>query len=122
MRYLVFFLMAFFIFTPAVDAQTTQAVGAKSSVAIYGHGNSRCSDYNQFRFEQNDAILKNYQVWLNGMLSSYNTFVSKTGDVAGGLRSDELMLWVEDFCRLNPNTYFQRAAIELLRSLETGQF
>lgn len=96
--------------------------GGKEAVAIYGHGNSKCSDYNAFRFENNDTIVKNYQVWLNGMLSAYNTFVSSTGDVAQGRRSDDLMMWVQDFCELNPDTFFQRAAIELLRALESGQY
>jgi len=114
-------LVAFVLVPVLGTAQQAMSEG-KNSVAIYGHGNSKCSDYNKYRFDENEQILKNYQVWMNGMLYAYNTFVSKDGDVANGVRSDELMSWVRDFCELNPDTFFQRAAIELLRALESGQF
>lgn len=104
-----------------MSAMPVQAQG-REQVAIYGHGNSKCSDYNKFKFENNGNIVKNYQVWVNGFLSAYNTFSAQNGDVGRGLRSDDLMLWLEDFCRLNPETYFQRAMIELLRAMETNQF
>jgi len=116
-------LLTIFVLTMALVGLASFPATAqqREAVAVYGHGNSKCSDYNQFRFDNGGNIVKNYQVWVNGFLSAYNTFVSQTGDVGKGMKSDDLMLWVEDFCRLNPDTYFQRAMIELLRALETNQ-
>ena len=101
---------------------TPSASYAKESVAVYGHGNSKCAEYNQYKFQNDGKIVRNYQVWLNGVVSTYNTFVSPTGDVSKGLKPEQMMAWVEDFCRLNPEAYFQRATIELLKAMETGKY
>ncbi len=95
---------------------------SKDMIAIYGHGNSKCAEYNDFHAKGEDAILRNYQIWLNGFVSAYNTLISPTGNVAKGKQPEDLMRWMENYCRQNPDSYFQRATIELLRSMETGEF
>ncbi|MGD9649828.1 MAG: hypothetical protein AB7G80_04405 [Dongiaceae bacterium] len=94
----------------------------KDVIAIYGHGNARCSDFLEAMDKNQTAIVKNYQVWLNGFLSAYNTLVSANGNVANGKKMDDMMGWVGKQCRSYPSSYFQRATIELLRALEAGDF
>lgn len=94
----------------------------KDMIAIYGHGNSKCSDFIDYSMRGPDVIVKNYQVWVNGFLSAYNTLISASGNVTKGKKSEELMGWVQNYCRQNPTSYFQRATIELLRALESGEF
>lgn len=104
--------------TPATSAQTV----GKERIAVYGHGNSQCADYLDFQARGQDAVVRNYQVWVNGFVSAYNTLLSTTGNVAKDKRSDDLMGWLQTYCRSNPDALFQRATIELLRSLEAGEF
>lgn len=94
----------------------------KEMIAIYGHGNSKCSEYVDYAESGQEQISKNYQIWLNGFISAYNTMVSNTGNVTNGKKSEELMRWIDAYCRDNPENFFQRATIELLRALETKQF
>jgi hypothetical protein len=96
--------------------------GGKEMIAIYGHGNSKCYEYLDFQARGQEAISRNYQVWVNGFISAYNTLLSPTGNVAQGKRSEELMAWLQNYCRRNPEALFQRSTIELLRSLEAGEF
>ncbi len=100
-----------------------QQPGGKEMIAIYGHGNSKCSEYLDFTMRVGqENVAKNYQVWLNGFVSAYNTLMSTTGNVAKGKKSEELMAWMQNYCRQNPNAIFQRATIELLRVMESGEF
>ncbi|TAH33785.1 MAG: hypothetical protein EYC62_06180 [Alphaproteobacteria bacterium] len=105
----------------AQTAGAVQPVG-KDMIAIYGHGNSKCSEYLDFAARGQETVSKNYQVWVNGFISAYNTLVSSTGNVARGKRSEDIMGWMTRYCQQNPNAYFQRATIELLRSMEAGEF
>lgn len=100
----------------------TTDLAPKDMIAIYGHGNSRCSDFMDYSMRGQDIVIKNYQVWLNGFISAYNTLVSPTGNVAKSKKSEELVAWVQNYCRQNPTSYFQRATIELLRAMESGEF
>lgn len=98
------------------------APAAKDMIAVYGHGNSKCSDYLEYKSKNQETVVKNYQVWMNGFMSAYNTLMAPNGNVAKGKRSDELMKWMDNYCRMNPTSYYQRATIELLRALESGEF
>jgi hypothetical protein len=106
---------------PAPAAQPPQLAG-KEMIAIYGHGNSKCSAYLDYVGRGQEMVTKNYQIWLNGFISSYNTFMSQTGNVTKGKKADEMMSWIENYCRANPDNFFQRATIEMLRALDTGRF
>ncbi len=108
-------------------AQTTgggQPMGGmgKDMIAIYGHGNSKCSEYLDFAARGQETVSKNYQVWMNGFISAYNTLISTNGNVARGKKSEEIMVWMTRYCQQNPSAFFQRATIELLRSMESGEF
>ncbi len=94
----------------------------KETIAVYGHGNSKCSDYMGYKTRNQETIVKNYQVWVNGFVSAYNTLMSPTGNVAKGKKSDDFVKWIENYCTQNPSAFFQRATIELLRAMEAGEF
>ncbi len=118
-----------FALSPAPQPQAAPAPqtsapmpGGKEMIAIYGHGNSKCYEYLDFQARGQETISRNYQVWVNGFISAYNTLLSPTGNVAQGKRSEELMAWLQNYCRRNPEALFQRSTIELLRSLEAGEF
>lgn len=110
--------------TPAgtYAAPAPSAGMGKDMIAVYGHGNSKCSEYLDYQMKGQENITKNYQVWVNGFLSAYNTLVSQNGNVARGKKSEELMNWIESYCRNNPSSFYQRATIEMLRALESGEF
>jgi hypothetical protein len=114
-------VLGILVMTPAA-AWAAAPEKDKDAIAIYGHGNSTCADYTQFQFDRNEPVLTDYQVWVNGFVSAYNTLISESGDVARGRTSKDFTLWLEDYCRIHPDSFFQRAVIEMLRSMETGEF
>ena len=107
---------------PMISKPVAASFVSKEVIAIYGHGNSKCTEFITFVDAGQEAISKNYQIWLNGFISAYNTMTSQTGNVAGDKKIDELMRWMDAYCRENPENFFQRATIELLKALEDKKF
>jgi hypothetical protein len=113
------FLIAFFT-SAAAWAQAAPA--PKQAIAIYGHGNALCRDYLAAQNPENLPLARNYQIWLHGFISAYNTLLSPTGDVTKGRKADAFVPVLENYCQKNPQALFQRATIELLRGLEAGEY
>jgi len=89
---------------------TTQI--AAQEQAVLGQGNVSCNDWLNAR-RDNSAQASSRIAWILGYVTGFNQYGSKpAGDVSGGMGTEELMMWIDDYCgqHLNDNLYRASAA------------
>lgn len=121
------------VFTVVFLSVPVAPIAEEMPVHIYGQGMSSCGALVEaFRQDSPNVGLNHqgrvfptqahtYQQWLAGFVSSYNTFVSRTGNLGRATDIHGLTEWLHSYCMKNPTSNVMQAAVELVRSLERKQ-
>lgn len=85
-----------------------QAVAVEQPVL--GQGNISCSAWIERR--QSDNASPSRTAWVLGFLTGFNQYGSKSqaDDVSEGKSTEELMRWIDDYCRRHPGDNLHRAS------------
>jgi hypothetical protein len=84
-----------------------------SNGTIVGEGAIPCEKYLSMHIYKKN----NFIIWLQGYVSAYNNFSSKTGDVIGAHDYHWVQQWLDNYCGKNPKKYFSEAVVALTDEL-----
>ena len=92
--------------------QTVQM--AAQEQAVLGQGNVSCGIWLENR-RGDDVQVATRTAWVLGYITAFNQYGSKPeGDVSGGKDTEELMAWIDNYCRQNPADNLYRASSALV--------
>ena len=77
---------------------------------VLGQGNISCSSWLEGR--QSDNAGPSRTAWVLGFMTAFNQYGSKSqaDDVSEGKSTEELMNWIDDYCRQHPGDNLHRAS------------
>ena len=77
---------------------------------VLGQGNISCSSWLEGR--QSDNAGSSRTAWVLGFMTAFNQYGSKSqaDDVSEGKSTEELMNWIDDYCRRQPGDNLHRAS------------
>ena len=87
----------------------SHAADNKGNYAVWGAGNKSCHSYHQAR-ESNDFDL--YKNYLLGFLTAYNVITPETYSISGQMKLDDVLMWFDDHCELQPMMSFEQAIMD----------
>ena len=94
---------------------------ATSDYAIRGEGNFVCPDYVAAR-QTNSAKLYSSITWVQGFITGVNYQIALPGDsdsfIGRDLTAADVVTWIENYCRANPQDYLADAAEALVAELK----
>ena len=91
---------------------TTQ-IGAQEQ-AVLGQGNVSCGSWLNDR-KVDDAQASSKIAWVLGYVTAFNQYESKpVGDVSGGKGTEEIMVWIDNYCGQHPSDNLYRASAALV--------
>ena len=76
------------------------------SYVVIGRGRETCSIMTSTRDERYPEVI----AWLAGYLTSFNLWQPETYDIIGSRPLGDWAVWIEKYCRMNPNQKISRAA------------
>ena len=96
----------------------TLQVAAQEDLPVLGQGNLSCNSWAERR--AGDAVdAATMTAWALGYMTGYNQYEADfKGDVSGGQRTEEMMKWIDDYCRKNPTDSFYNASAALIRKFQ----
>ena len=86
---------------------------AAQEQAVLGQGNVSCGSWLENR-TGDDVQVAARTAWVLGYVTAFNQYGSKPeGDVSGGKSTEEMMAWIDNYCRQHPagNVYRASAAL-----------
>jgi hypothetical protein len=87
---------------------------AAQEQAVLGQGNVLCGVWLENR-RGDDIQVAARTAWVLGYITAFNQYGSKPeGDVSGGKDTEELMAWIDNYCRQNPADNVYRASAALV--------
>ncbi|MBM2830204.1 MAG: peptidoglycan binding protein [Gammaproteobacteria bacterium] len=89
----------------------SHATDNKGNYAIWGVGNRSCHGYLQARAANDFDKFKDY---LMGFLTAYNVMTPETYSISGGKNLDEVLIWFDDHCELQPTISFEQAITDFI--------
>lgn len=98
MKWSLIVLILIFLFCPTIGA----------AVNIYGPGGMSCDKYNQSQ----DSIKEAFKFWGQGYISGINSM--KNMDVTRAKDQGEIFLWVDNYCKNNPQSSYNGALDSLI--------
>ena len=91
---------------------TTQI--AAQEQAVLGQGNVSCGSWLNDR-KVDDAQASSKIAWVLGYVTAFNQYGSKpVGDVSGGKGTEEIMVWIDNYCGQHPSDNLYRASAALV--------
>jgi len=114
----------------ALSATSVTATADDKLARTYGLGMSSCDALVQaFRQDSPNVGLTHqgrafpsqahtYQQWLAGFVSSYNIYISDTGNLGKVTDISGLMEWVHSYCQKHTTSSVMQAATKMIQSLE----
>ena len=91
---------------------TTQI--AAQEQAVLGQGNVSCGSWLNDR-KGDDAQASSKIAWVLGYVTAFNQYGSKPeGDVSEGKKTEEMMVWIDNYCRDHPADNVHRASAALV--------
>jgi hypothetical protein len=92
--------------------QTVQM--AAQEQAVLGQGNVSCGSWLENR-TGDDVQVAARTAWVLGYVTAFNHYGSKPeGDVSGGKSTEEMMAWIDNYCRQHPADNVYRASAALV--------
>ena len=83
---------------------------AAEGQGVLGQGNVSCSSW----FE-NDTSNNARAAWILGYITAFNQYGSKPeSDVSEGTTTEEMMVWIDNYCRNHPTDNLYRASAALV--------
>jgi len=87
---------------------------AAQEQGVLGQGNVLCGIWLENR-RGDDIQVAARTAWVLGYITAFNQYGSKPeGDVSGGKDTQELMAWIDNYCRQNPTENVYRASAALI--------
>lgn len=83
---------------------------------VWGVGGSSCNTYLNAR-AAGKARQESFTSYLMGYLTAYNTLVPDTYDIAGNMKADEMLLWLDGYCDDHKIVSFETAVHDLTASI-----
>ena len=81
--------------------------------AVLGQGNVSCGSWLNDR-KGEDATSRRI-AWVLGYVTAFNQYESKpAGDVSGGKGTEEIMVWIDNYCDQHPSDNLYRASASLV--------
>ena len=87
--------MLFAWVTVALDP--AQAADSQEAYAVWGEGNLSCNNYNKARAAAGPDFEK-IKSYAAGYLTAYNAYTADTYDIAGGIKIDEVVSSLDNYC------------------------
>ncbi|HHC72730.1 MAG TPA: hypothetical protein ENK54_07510 [Thiotrichales bacterium] len=103
------FLMALAL---ALASLTTSAKDIDGRHAVYGAGAQGCAQWLKVRSQEGSTV-KLWIQWLEGYLSAFNVTVGNTYSIIGERGFDEVLDWLDSYCKTNPDHLFVTAVANL---------
>jgi hypothetical protein len=92
--------------------QTVQM--AAQEQAVLGQGNVSCGSWLEVRTGE-DVQVAARTAWVLGYVTAFNQYGSKPeGDVSSGKSTEEMMAWIDNYCRQHPADNVYRASAALV--------
>jgi hypothetical protein len=92
--------------------QTVQM--AAQEKAVLGQGNVSCGSWLENRTGDDVQVVAR-TAWVLGYVTAFNQYGSKPeGDVSGGKSTEEMMAWIDNYCRQHPTDNVYRASAALV--------
>lgn len=104
----------------AVDS-SARAEDAKGTYAVTGYGTQSCGSYALARKDPDGAEAMLFSTWIGGYLTATNEHLPDTNDISGGASLDELLGWLDNYCRTHPIKNLASAAGQLVLYLHPGR-
>ena len=83
---------------------------AAEGLAVLGQGNVSCSIWLEDHTSNNART-----AWILGYITAFNQYgSSKPSDVSRGTTSEEMMVWIDKYCRDHPTDNLYRASAALV--------
>ncbi len=81
---------------------------------VLGQGNVSCNSWLEGR--QSDTAGSSRVAWVLGFMTAFNQYGSKSqaDDVSEGKSTEELMSWLDDFCKQHPGDNLHRATVAFI--------
>lgn len=93
---------------------------AAQEQAVLGQGNVGCSAWLDER-KDNGAEASSRIAWVLGYVTAFNQYESKPkGDVSGGKSTEQMMGWIDDYCRQHRGDNLQDASSALVDEYRKG--
>jgi hypothetical protein len=82
--------------------------------AVLGQGNVPCGSWLNDR-KGDDTNASSKIAWVLGYVTAFNQYESKpAGDVSGGKGTEEIMVWIDNYCDQHPSDNLYRASASLV--------
>jgi hypothetical protein len=82
-------------------------------VMIAGEGNNTCARWAQFRLTNSDTSVV-IVMWVQGFVTGQNYFATEKKYKVIPAESEDIKLWLDTFCRLNPLGYIVQGALAFI--------
>jgi len=99
------------LFLLALIPLQSQAADSNGHFAIWGKGNKSCHSYNISRNSDEEQRFKDY---IMGYLTAFNVQMPETYRVAGHMKLDEILIWLDDYCQLKPIMAFEQSLADFI--------
>jgi hypothetical protein len=81
---------------------------------VLGQGNISCSSWLQAR-QADSPSATSRTAWVLGFMTAFSQYGSKSqADVSAGKSTEELMAWIDNYCRQHQNDNLHRASAALI--------
>jgi hypothetical protein len=83
---------------------------------VWGVGGSSCNTYLDAR-AANGAKQESFTSYLMGYITAYNVLVPNTYNIAGDMKADQMLLWLDGYCDDHKTGSFETAVHDLTASI-----
>ena len=98
-----------------VMSMTAHAKDLDGEYAVFGIGSNSCASFQTVK--RTGQGMTEYVVWTEAYLSAFNLIVPSTYNIAGESNFTQMMNWLGDYCRDNPNELYVNAVAALTVAL-----
>lgn len=98
----------------------SQAKDLQEEYAVFGVGGKTCKVFNR-AIKLGGKPYKQYEAWLFGYFSAYNQYTPNTYNILGAKRLDQILAWLNDYCKKHPQEFFVTASALLLANLHDSR-
>jgi hypothetical protein len=101
-----------FLFCSALAASPAIAADDDGNYAVWGQGKKACFHYNEARKDPEGMAMEGFSSYIMGYLTAYDTMTPKTYNIAGKMKLDDVLSWLDDYCGTQGMHSFDQAMIE----------
>ncbi|MDA0655985.1 MAG: hypothetical protein O2912_06215 [Proteobacteria bacterium] len=102
------------VFTPF---SALHAADKDGNYLLMGLGGDTCRQWATARRIETPTLVE-MESWLLGYLTATNVWRANTGDVSGGLSSDQMFTWMDRYCKDHQDERIGEAARNLVHGLD----